>query len=154
MCLRPSEACTLEHAIMPHTGCRNDMPRVPYLLLTRHAWCGSRCGLCSRGRGSIHAGVLLWRLWWRHALKTPSSAMMTKPLSASTWLGNLEAAHPTLAAYPTQELSSRPDAAALLCSCLEVLRGATAATLARTQQPLWALCAGLLGPLLALQVHY
>jgi hypothetical protein len=51
-----------------------------------------------------------------------------------------------------QELSSRADAATTLCSCLEALRGATRATLGRTQQPLWAISMGLLGPLLALQV--
>ncbi|KAF5830248.1 hypothetical protein DUNSADRAFT_14821 [Dunaliella salina] len=57
-----------------------------------------------------------------------------------------------LASQPNlAELSARANAANALCSCLETLRGATCATLARTQAPLWAMTASLLGPLLALQ---
>jgi hypothetical protein len=51
-----------------------------------------------------------------------------------------------------QALASRAHAAHSLCSCLEALRGATLATLSRTQPALWAMTARLLGPLLVLQV--
>lgn len=81
---------------------------------------------------------------------------ISRSSAAHEYVGNLisPTAHEVaaLASQPNlAELSARADAANALCSCLETLRGATCATLARTQAPLWTMTASLLGHLLTLQ---